>query len=101
VLFDALADSRRREDGLMWSAFFEAAIKRIAIRKAPLWNQGLLEGAWFIRFDSRKPYGQRVLNHQQAEQNRISFFQSLLAELKLREPAVPFSKPIISRDLHG
>lgn len=44
LLFDAKADSVRREDGLYWSERFEHAVKRIAIRKAPVWNQGLLEG---------------------------------------------------------
>lgn len=96
VLFDLVADSKRKEDGLMWSEFFEAAIKRIAIRRAPLWNQGLLEGAWFIRFDSRLPSGQRVLEPQQVAREGTTFFHGLLAELKLREPAVPFSKPVIA-----
>lgn len=79
----------------MWSEYFEGAIKRIAIRKAPLWNQGLLEGAWFIRFDSRLPPGQRVLAPMEVAQEGKTFFLGLLAELKLREPAVPFSKPVI------
>ncbi|MBA2712978.1 MAG: hypothetical protein H0U55_05420 [Rubrobacteraceae bacterium] len=44
LLFDAKADSLRRQDSLYWSQYFENAVKSIAIRKAPLWNQGLLEG---------------------------------------------------------
>ncbi len=96
VLFDVVADSRRQEDGLMWSEFFARAIKRIAIRKAPLWNQGLLEGVWFIRFDSRLPTGQRVMNSKQVAEEGVAFFRGLLAELKFREPAIPFSKEIIT-----
>ena len=95
VLFDITADSRRQHDGLMWSEFFEQAIGRIAIRKAPLWNQGLLEGFWFIRFDSRRPVGQRIVDQTVVSQEGTRFFNTLLAELKLREPAVPFSRPII------
>ena len=45
ILFDVAQDSKRK-DGVMWSDYFEAALKRIAIRRAPLWNQGLLEGLW-------------------------------------------------------
>ena len=96
VLFDVVADSRRKEDGLMWSEYFERAIKRLAIRKAPLWNQGLLEGAWFIRFDSRLAVGSRVLYPEQVLKDNAAFFHGLLAELKLREPAVRFSKQVIT-----
>ena len=56
VLFDMAEDSVRSEDGDSWSNYFEAALKKMAIRRAPLWNQGLFEGLWFIRFDSRKPW---------------------------------------------
>ena len=37
ILFDVVAD-RRRQDGTMWSDYFEQALRKIAIRKAPLWN---------------------------------------------------------------
>jgi hypothetical protein len=94
MLFDILADSKRKSDGLMWSEFFERAIAKIAIRKAPLWNQGLLEAAWFVRFDSQKPKGQRVLNSSIVADEELRFFKALLSELKLREPAIPFSRPI-------
>ena len=40
VLFDMAEDSKRTEDGTAWSDYFEAALQRIAIRRAPLWNQG-------------------------------------------------------------
>jgi hypothetical protein len=61
VVFDVVADSRR-QDGLMWSEYFEHALRNIAIRKAPLWNQGLLEGFWFIRVDSTQSIGKRIVN---------------------------------------
>src|SRR5947207_9008694 len=37
ILFDVSQDSRRT-DGDMWSDYFEAALTRIAVRRAPLWN---------------------------------------------------------------
>jgi hypothetical protein len=95
VLFDVQADSKRKEDGLSWSEFFEQAIQKIAIRRAPLWNPGLLEGAWFIRFDSKRPKGSRLIDPELAERQSHEFFDALLAELRLREPAVPFSKPVV------
>ncbi len=65
-----------------------------SIRKAPVWNQGLIEGTWFIMFDSRKPKGTRVLDAAKVQNEGDAFFQSLLRELKIREPAVPFTKSI-------
>lgn len=92
LLFDVRADSIRREDGVTWSDYFEDAVKRIAIRKAPLWNQGLLEGTWFIRFDSLKPHGQRVVAPARTAREGDSFLAALLQELRLREPAIPFTQ---------
>ena len=92
VLFDVKCDSKRMADGLMWSQFFENAINSISIRKAPLWNQGLLEGSWFIRFDSRAPAGARLTEPATTAKGREVFLGSMLAELKLREPAIPFKK---------
>lgn len=94
LLFDAKADRLRRQDNLWWSQYFENAVKSIAIRKAPLWNQGLLEGTWFVKFDSRKPFGSRVLEPSKAQNEGKLFFSALLRELKVREPAIPFSKPV-------
>lgn len=94
LLFDAKADSIRRQDNLYWSQYFENAVKSIAIRKAPLWNQGLLEGTWFIKFDSRNPMGSRVIEPSKAQNEGGMFFSALLSELKVREPAIPFSKHI-------
>lgn len=92
LLFDGKADSKRRVDELHWSQFFESAVKNIAIRRAPLWNQGLIEGTWFVKFDSRKPTGARILNPSKVIDEGNAFFSALLRELKIREPAVPFSK---------
>jgi hypothetical protein len=92
VLFDITADSTR-QDGITWSTFFESAIRRISIRRAPVWNQGLLEGFWFIRFNSSKPLGERVVDPERTMIEGKAFFESLLSELKLREPAIPFTIP--------
>ncbi len=91
VIFDVIADSRR-QDGTMWSEYFERALRKIAIRRAPLWNQGLLEGFWFIRIDSKKPFGERVIDPDQVTSEGTAFFEALLSELKLREPAIPFDE---------
>lgn len=93
LLFDAQADTVRN-DGLYWSQHFENAVKRITMRKAPLWNQGLLEGTWFVKFDSAKPKNSRVLDPAKAQVEGETFFTALLRELKIREPAIPFSKHI-------
>jgi len=92
ILFDVAEDKPRQEDAKMWSDFFEEAIQRITIRKAPLWNQGLLEGSWFIRFDSRKAAGSRVVDPTKTDEDRDRFILSLLCELHRREPAVAFTK---------
>lgn len=94
ILFDVTEDSERREDKRMWSEYFKDAIANITIRKAPLWNQGLLEGSWFIRFDSRKPSGHRLVDPVQVARDRETFILSLLWELRRREPAIPFSKEL-------
>lgn len=98
ILFDVAEDSVRSEDADSWSNYFEAALKKMAIRRAPLWNQGLFEGLWFIRFDSRKPAGARLLSTADTSHARERFLQALLCELKLREPAVPLLK---DRDCPG
>jgi hypothetical protein len=95
ILFDMAMDTKRT-DGLMWSDFFEAALQRIAIRRAPLWNQGLLEGLWFVRFDSRRPQDGRLIDPAKTALDRDAFVKALLAELRLREPAIPFTRPTLS-----
>ncbi len=92
LLFDAAADSRRREDGLQWSEFFERAVKKIAIRGAPLWNQGLLEASWFILINSAAPKGSRIVDPDKAAIQGPTFFKDLLRKLHQREPAIPFTR---------
>lgn len=92
LVFDISIDTRRREDQLLWSEFLEGGLAKIAIRKAPLWNQGLLEAFWFIRVDSTKPKGSRVVDPEGTQFKGEHFFKSLLAELRLREPAIPFTR---------
>lgn len=97
LLFDVQADANRRADDLSWSEYFEERVEKISVREAPIWNQGLLEGTWFIRFDSDEPEGDRIIDPAKVDQERKAFFESLLQELKIREPAIPFAKEITSR----
>jgi hypothetical protein len=94
VLLDISEDKARSEDGTMWSDYFERALRKLAIRKAPLWNQGLMEGLWFIRFDRRQPAGNRLVDPQLVEAQGTEFIRALLCELRLREPAVELTKPL-------
>jgi hypothetical protein len=52
VIMDEKEDSTQRDGSGTWSDHFESNLRKIAIRKAPLWNQGLIEGAWLIRINS-------------------------------------------------
>ena len=90
LIFDTIADSRRK-DGLLWSEFFEQAVKRIAVRGAPLWNQGLLEASWFILIDSTKPDGGKLVNPTKVLSEGEAFFKALVRKLYQREPAIPFT----------
>jgi len=91
-LFDVQADSIRKEDKLTWSEYFEQRIARLCVRKAPMWNQGLIEGAWFIRFDSSKPAEEMIIDSAQVKNAGEKFFEGMLSELILREPAIPRGK---------
>jgi hypothetical protein len=82
------AEDRVRKDGKTWSDHFEANLRRIAIRRAPLWNQGLIEGLWLIRIDSRKAPGERIVDVVDMDARGKDFFEALLAELYLREPTL-------------
>ena len=93
VIMDEKENSQRRDGTGTWIDHFEANLRRIAIRRAPLWNQGLIEGAWLIRIDSRKPAGQRVVETTEADAAGVGFFQALLDELYLRELALRRSRP--------
>ena len=87
VIMD-VAEDHVRKDGTMWSDHFEGNLRRIAVRKAPLWNQGLIEGIWLVRVDSRRPARQRILDAIDFDAKGTDFFSALLAELYLREPAL-------------
>lgn len=94
VIVDEAGDSIRREDGLTWTKFFELSLKEIAIRKAPLWNQGLIEAVWLIRVDTRRPEGQRITQQAMIDADGLNFFRSLLHELYRREPTLRPPVPI-------
>ena len=87
VIMDVAEDKMRR-DGKTWSDHFEDNLRKIAVRKAPLWNQGLIEGIWLIRIDSRRPVAKRVLDIVDMDAKGVDFFTALLAELHLREPTL-------------
>jgi len=88
VIMDEAEDSMRRDGKGTWSDHFEANLRRIAIRRAPLWNQGLIEAAWLIRINSTRPKGQRISNALDMDAKGTDFFQALVDELYLREPAL-------------
>jgi hypothetical protein len=88
VIMDESQDSLRRDGRGTWSDHFESNLRRIAIRRAPLWNQGLIEGAWLIRINSTRPGGQRIADTVDMDAKGTSFFQALLDELYLREPTL-------------
>jgi len=71
-----------------WGHHFEANLKKITIRRAPLWNQGLLEGSWVIRINSGEPVDNRLLRPRQTLEEGDKFFRDLLSELYRREPAL-------------
>lgn len=80
--------NRQRRDGIDWFSYVEQSLKKLAIRKAPLWNQGLIEGFWTIRIDSRLPLGQRLVNPEKAMADGAVFASALISELRRREPAI-------------
>jgi hypothetical protein len=88
VIMDENKDSVRRDGRGTWSDHFEENLRKIAIRKAPLWNQGLIEAAWLIRINSSRPRGDRILNALDMAAKGTTFFQALLDELYLREPTL-------------
>jgi hypothetical protein len=91
VVVDEHEDSARRDGRGTWSDYFEESLGKIAIRRAPLWNQGLIEAAWLIRIDSSNPAGSRISNAVDMDAKGTNFFQALLDELYLREPTLrPF-----------
>lgn len=93
VIMDEHEDSMRKDGKGTWSDHFEGNLRKIAIRRAPLWNQGLIEAAWLIRINSSLPKGQRIVNVLDMDAKGTSFFQALLDELYLREPTLK-PKPV-------
>ena len=87
VVVDEAQDSLRR-DGTTWADHFESNLRKIAIRRAPLWNQGLIEAAWLIRIDNRRPEGARISAALDVDAMGTAFFRALLDELHLREPTI-------------
>ena len=97
VIMDENEDSQRRDGKGTWSDLFESNLRKIAIRRAPLWNQGVIEGAWLIRINSSKPPGPRVSAAVDMDARATTFFRALLDELYLREPTLrPNPAPAIS-----
>jgi len=88
VIVDVSEDSQRRDGRGTWSDFFEESLRKISIRRAPLWNQGLIEAAWLIRIDSTRPAGQRIVDAESMDAKGTDFFQAVLDELFLREPTL-------------
>jgi len=88
AIIDERENSPRQGVDETWIDHFEANLRKIAIRRAPLWNQGLLEAAWVIRINSGNPAGQRVLNGSATDADGVRFFQGLLEELYFREPTL-------------
>lgn len=88
VVIVDLAEDKIRKDGKTWSDHFESNLRRIAVRKAPLWNQGLIEGIWLIRIDSRRKVGDRIIDSVDMDAKGTDFFSALISELYLREPTL-------------
>jgi len=88
VAVDEAQNSLRRAGDGSWIDFFERSLQQIAIRKAPLWNQGLVEGVWLLRFDSRLPRGSRLIDADAITARGTNFFRALVDELYLREPTL-------------
>ena len=93
VIMDVAQDSTRRKGG-GWIDHFEENLKRIAIRRAPLWNQGLIEAIWLIRVNSANPAGQRLVDVESLNAAGTGFFRALLDELYLREPTLRPAVPL-------
>lgn len=88
VLIDEAGNSVRRQGDGTWIDFFRRNLQAIAIRKAPLWNQGLLEAVWLVHIDSRAPAGKRIVDLTVADADGKGFFDALVDELRRREPSL-------------
>lgn len=88
VVVDESESSVRRADDKDWVDFFEESLNKITIRRAPMWNQGLIEAVWVIRIDSKLPKGQRIPDLAGTLAKGETFFQVMMDELQIREPAI-------------
>ena len=94
VIVDEKEDSVRRDGKGTWSDHFESNLRNIAIRRAPIWNQGLIEAIWLIRVNSARGPGERITDTVDMDAKGTNFFQALLDELYLREPTLqPVATP--------
>lgn len=59
-----------------------------------------MEGWWFIRFDSRRASGERLVDPTRVEREG-EFIRALLCELQLREPAVELRQPLDCNGLNS
>jgi hypothetical protein len=88
VLVDEAGNSSRREGDGSWVDYFSRSLRNIAIRKAPLWNQGLIEAVWLVHIDSRRPEGDRLMTVEGSVADGRNFFDDLVKELRRREPSL-------------
>lgn len=63
---------------------FKEGLQRIAVRRPPLWSQGLIEAAWVIEIDTRRD--ELFLDEKRAEAEGSAFFDQLVSLLREREP---------------
>ncbi|MBS3933007.1 MAG: hypothetical protein KGZ35_01490 [Truepera sp.] len=78
---DALSEPYRR---------FREGIARLAVRRPPLWAQGLIEAGWVIEIDTRND--QLLVDQPQSLLEGKMFFDTLVDTLRVREPAL-FTPP--------
>jgi hypothetical protein len=70
---------------------FRDGIARLAVRRPPLWAQGLIEAGWVIEIDTR---GDQILvDRPQSLLNGRAFFDTLVDTLRVREPALFMPPP--------
>lgn len=63
---------------------FKEGLERLAVRRPPLWAQGLIEAAWVIEIDTRRP--DLFLNYAETLEAGNRFFDRLVELLRVREP---------------
>lgn len=88
VIVDEVGNSQRRDGSGTWIEYFRSRLDQIAIRKAPLWNQGLVEAIWLIRIDSSRAPGERLVESVATDSEGTAFFDALVSELRRREPSL-------------